>query len=273
MKRQPFTIGGSVPLKKALLEEIGLDLYTQVCAAIADNDKEAMKKHFKCVYDAIDSTPILTLTECKYNANYQLPEDWNEAVAAVKEFFREEHAFKAGKWYYGEIESKFLLRYQETRPVNHFHFNDILYTELIRINSKGTVVYSTDNYISSNQLEKTLQPATKEQIQEMLSKVAEHKGYIGGAKIKSIYGAEGILSRCAYYIYQNDYDRLLYGDYTIYEKGKWAEIVVPQEEEPKPEKLVLKGVQFGNGVNMLGAIADLHLTDDHLEQLRAYFNK
>jgi hypothetical protein len=56
MTKLSFTIDGSVALKKALVEEIGLDLATQVCTAIAENNKDAMGKYnLKCCYTQLDS--------------------------------------------------------------------------------------------------------------------------------------------------------------------------------------------------------------------------
>jgi hypothetical protein len=75
--KQPFTIGGSVPLKKALLEETG----AKPCDALSLNYQYLyIADYTNCIGGANKELPI----------NYQLPQDWDKAVAAVKDFFAEE---------------------------------------------------------------------------------------------------------------------------------------------------------------------------------------
>jgi hypothetical protein len=76
--KQPFTIGGSVPLKKALLEETG----------IAPCSDSTVTYKYMTVGDPV--TKIIGGSYEKLPTYYQLPQDWDKAVQAVKDFFVEE---------------------------------------------------------------------------------------------------------------------------------------------------------------------------------------
>jgi hypothetical protein len=267
-KKQPFTIEGSVALKKALLEETGLDLHTQVCASIADNNKEAMgKMHFECVYDELDSTPILALTECIESTHYQLPQDWDKAVKGVKDFFAEEK-FKKGKWYYAEIgDYEFMFKVKDSTD------SILNLSEKIMYHPKTKALYTIDDFISKNsEADKNSQPATTEQIQEMLGKVAESKGFVKSIKVRSLF-ANNIDVIDGGFNYELSTDSLwTNGDNNlieIYNKGKWAELL-PQEE-PKPEKLLLQGVKVKLPFHEQKCTIELNAA--HLQQIKAYFTK
>jgi hypothetical protein len=225
MKKQPFTIGGSVALKKALVEKTGVRVY---------NEESATE------WDYLEATPeypnFMQGGSTKESTHYQLPQDWDKAVAAVKDFFAKEK-FEKGKWYYGEIEEyKFLLKYKDTRPIYNKEgkicYNDILYSEFIKVFPTTPLTYSVDNYMSNTKLEQALQPATQEQIQFMLGKVAVQKGFVEGAKVRSLF-ANNIDVIDDGFNYEPSTDSLwINGNNNlieIYEKGKWAELL-PQEE-------------------------------------------
>jgi hypothetical protein len=77
MTKQPFTIGGSVPLKKALLEETG----AKPCDALSLN--------YQYLYIA-DYTNCIGGANKELPTHYQLPQDWDKAIQAVKDFFAED---------------------------------------------------------------------------------------------------------------------------------------------------------------------------------------
>jgi hypothetical protein len=227
MKKQPFTIEGSVALKKALVEETGVRVF--------DEDSCTEWNYLQC------DTDFLGLQGCKTQLpiHYQLPEDWNAAVQAVKDFFAEDK-LEAGKWYYAEYKQnkyEYLLKYQETRPIyglkDEFCYNDVLYVELIKKNPFGDVIYSINNFISSTDLEQALQPATTEQIQEMLGKVAKQKGYVEDANIRSLISNYNLKLKAHHPEYDSKYDALWVGGCKVYNKGKWAELL--PKEKPKPK--------------------------------------
>jgi hypothetical protein len=263
MNKQPFTIGGSIALKKALLEEAGLNLHTQTCAAIADNNKESMgKHHLECVYDATRECQYISLDPTKNHVHYHLPQDWDNAVAAVKDFFAEEPTFEKGKWYYAK-------EFDEASIYKFSRFDDNIpeFSEVIELSKNGRVLTYTNQRVFNSTIS-LMQPATKEQIQEMLGKVAEQKGFLEGAVVNSIHVNNVPLGKGSY-VYHAAVDVLYFSGRIIYEKGKWAELL-PQEE-PKPETLLLKGV-FVEDSSWADEV-DLHLTPAHLQQLKAYFNK
>jgi hypothetical protein len=247
--KQPFTIGGTAALKKALLEETRIRVY--------DEDTCTEWDYLIC------DTDFCGLQGCvdQLSTHYQLPQDWDKAVTAVKDFFAEEK-FEKGKWYYG------INRNTE----DLFKFSHVgcdgakIFSETIQLGDKKRVYYLLNQVISDTGY---LKPATTEQIQLMLGKVAEQKGYKPNAVIKNDNNIEYTLVEGYTPGYFPLSDSFNYCGYRVYWDGKWAELL-PQEEA-KPQTLVLKDVLL---VDKLGLKFrnDLHLTATHLQQLKAYFN-
>jgi hypothetical protein len=257
MTKQPFTIEGSVALKKALLEETGIPL----------NCEEALNFPYLTVHK---QGRELEATSDKSYTHYQLPQDWGKAVAAVKDFFAEER-FEKGKWYYAELDNEsYLVRY------SHYEKDRAMYvTEHIHRCKDEVAYYKGDTlYIK---IIDCLQPATTDQIQFMLRKVVEQKGFIEGARVTCLFSnaMDIIQGECEY---DKGFDRLWVEGtdnlINIYEKGKWAELA-PQEEA-KPQTLVLKDVmvieEINEELNRFHCM-DLHLTPTHIQQLKAYMSK
>jgi hypothetical protein len=251
--KQPFTIGGSTPLKKAIAEESGITLA-----------KDALEYAF---LEANAYINILHGSDFGNNStHYILPQDWDKAVAAIKDFFAEEK-FEKGKWCYAKVcESEYLLRF------SHIAF-ELIYCDEQIFMENGRIEYSSERkrICNTNSLvADCMKPATEEQIQFMLGKVAESKGYVEGAKVKKgTVTQELSLMR---YAYLDTEDILYCGSISIYQKGKWAELL-PQEEA-KPQTLVLKGVKMIQEIDEFTAsekTVDLELTATHLQQLKAYF--
>jgi hypothetical protein len=253
--KQPFTIEGSVPLKKALLEETGIELYSEKSL----NDTYLTPCHY---------SQHLCSIGVKESIHYQLPQQWDEAVEAVKGFFTKEK-FEKGKWYYGKWhETEWLYRYNHME--NQGAFNKFFYTE--RVSGGIYIYFKKTDYIANANIINCLQPATKEQIQEMLGKVAESKGFVKGVKVRSLFANNIDVIDGNFYLelatdslWSNGDNNLI----KIYENGKWAELLPQEEPKPEtPETLVLKDVKIGGTI-----WPDIELTADHLEQLSAYFNK
>jgi hypothetical protein len=259
--KQPFTIGGSVALKKALVEETGIRVYHE--------DSCALWNYLVCE-TGFDFCGLQGIG-IKQSTHYQLPQDWDKAVAAVKDFFAEEPKFEKGKWYYGEqgVCTKYLFKFL------HVDCDGAkIFSEAIQLGDQKRVYYFLNQQIDNTDY---LQPATQEQIQEMLGKVAESKGFVKSIKVRSLF-ANNIDVIDGGFNYELSTDSLWSnGDNNlieIYNKGKWAELV-PQEE-PKPETLVLKGVKVIEQIDEefnREHFMYLHLTAAHLQQLQAYFTK
>jgi hypothetical protein len=81
--KQPFTIGGSVVLRRAISEEAGIPLTSDETVThypyLASSEKGRREKYFSG-------------NKSRLNTHYQLPQDWDKAVKAVKDFFAEEEA-------------------------------------------------------------------------------------------------------------------------------------------------------------------------------------
>jgi hypothetical protein len=195
--KQPFTIEGSVPLKKALLEETGLSL---------DIDTLLEYRLLRPSYTGLHR--LEGCYSCK-STHYILPQQYTEAVQAVKDFFAEDKLEK-GKWYYVREENRgyeWIGKYRNTDETGNLIFSD----SLLLHNQEEIGYYQHDEILKTSIWLELIQPATTEQIEFMLRKVAVQKGLVCGA-IK--------------------YFKVPVG-FRLYEKDKWAEIV-PQEK-PKPK--------------------------------------
>jgi hypothetical protein len=180
--------------------------------------------------------------------------------------------FEEDKWYYAELdtESKYLLKYQHSVEAG------IAWSEVYGVTGTTVATFSYHIYSTAYIEDLNLQPATTEQIQEMLGKVAESKGLIGGNKIKPLYGNPLVIStNKAIYRYDISVDELSLDYQTIYSKGKWAELVSQEETKPEtPETLVLEDVVYVDKGRYHKRIkTDLHLTATHIQQLKEYLNK
>jgi hypothetical protein len=213
--KQPFTIGGSVVLRRAISEETGIPLNDEDLTLKTKYLQSWSKEKSLC--GAGDKLPI----------HYQLPEHWHQAVQAVKDFFAEEK-FEKGKWYYAETKGyKYLRRYKDTG----FNWN---YTEGVSIYGKECVYSNEPSNIGNQDIINSLQPATPEQIKFMLGKVAERKGYVKGVEIRSLgipntvvmlhHGEVG---------YDSNKDELWIGGCIVYKKGTWAELLSQEEKFEK----------------------------------------
>jgi hypothetical protein len=217
--RKVFTIGGSIALKKALLEETGLKPYDKD-TSIEWDYLEVLSQYEGFMLGTSNIAPI----------HYQLPQDWHQAVQAVKEFFAEEK-FEKGKWYC----------YSNGGTLELYKFN-----VLTEVASQDYWCYServTGNYVHEYSDEgdgimdvdiiNSLEIARHEQVKEVLGNTAKLKGFIKSALINqsTINSAYPTCSK----IYSNDIDYdyekdiLYYGGFIVYEGGMWVDLL-PQDE-------------------------------------------
>jgi hypothetical protein len=188
--------------------------------------------------------------------------------------------FEVGKWYCNENSIiKRLGRYSHISDLDN-----VVFSETYSLTSYDNRVNSGSNFaLNKYHVESNYQPATPKQIEFMLGKVAESKGYVKGVEIKSLvtpYDVVKLFSSNTYYDSENDI--LWVSGCIVYEKGKWAELLPQEEPTPEtPETLVLKGVKIERmllpvtsdiGFTEMEPV-DLHLTATHLQQLQAYFTK
>jgi hypothetical protein len=148
------------------------------------------------------------------------------ASNSIKELKKLE--YEKGKWYYfsfGECSGIIKYSHLEKYP----GFNTIYGTEFYWLDGDILEIDNTD--FSNNDWERSLSLATKYQIETILKKVAELKGFKLGATYKStcrIY----TLAHFYKLKYDVDKDRLVHsvkdgtvGVCSIYSNGKWAEII------------------------------------------------
>jgi hypothetical protein len=248
--KQPFTIGGDTELKEALLKKTGIEI--EGGGPTPDWEYLAASPRFKYKFDE---------TNRKESTHYQLPQDWYKAVAAVKDFFAKEK-FEGGKWYYGELDDEsYLVRY------SHFKNDRVMYVTEHIYRCKDEFAYYERDTLYPKIID-CLHLATTEQIEFMLGKAAESKGYKPNVVIKNENNTEYVLAEGYRPTYFPLSDSFNYCGYRVYCEGKWAELL-PQEEA-KPQTLVLKDVML---VDKLGLKFrnDLELDATHLQQLKAYF--
>jgi hypothetical protein len=232
--RKAFTIGGSVELREALVKSAKLDP-KNLCIAFKSNMfEDGLGKNNLLIHkpDAGDTDWYLSYCDRQLALHYNLPEQYNEALQAVKDFFAEEK-FEKGKWYYGEFGGcKTLAKY--SHPV----FTQNIWSEVVRVKEDHSVEYSLHCTVNSDNWEsKNLQAATIEQIQLMLGKVAEQKGYKPKVVIKNDNDIEYTLVEGYTPGYFHFSDSFNCCGYRVYWDGKWAEIL-PNKEVKKEEDTV-----------------------------------
>lgn len=94
MKKENFTIEGPESLKKAFVEEVNTFHSTgKHCAAIHDGD---YMDSYLCVYKE-----FLTITDQKESKHFKLPQDWDKAIQACKDFWKVE---PKKSLYFGDVE-------------------------------------------------------------------------------------------------------------------------------------------------------------------------
>jgi hypothetical protein len=262
VKPQTFSIIGSPKQLEAMeeaLKEIG---YTNWIKPVDPFDNRAYSNTICLNGDFHSINPDMYYSKMGpvlRNKNFNLPQDFNPALdfakqqlAIAKKYFKKELEYTEGEWLYNT-------------------FGDGL-ESLFRFKSLDNGVYSTlesyflhNNKYSLESLDilkyinsKNVQPATKEQIERILSVVAVHKGFVEGVMYDSLsYKTREVLKKGEIkthnrFIYRVDIDSLgcnyEYG--WIYVRGQWAEIV--KDELPLLQvsnytgQYGESGVQFGS---------------------------
>lgn len=146
----------------------------------------------------------------------------NDIPARVKDFLREttpptkgeepKPMFKVGQW-----------------------VTDDYYKEVIRFGytEKDGRVYDTNGYLRNVGV-KYLRPATPEEIESHLIKIAKEKGFVLGITINHPnYKTDYKIRSTDGYDYSDFYDHMSLGGILIYQRGIWANII-PAKQESKP---------------------------------------
>jgi len=244
IKAQTFGINGSKSLLKAMWEEMQKLGYTGNVGTRYNSlypnkpTRSIETKEQFCNY--LDYCPV------PVDIEFTLPQDYDKALAFAKEqlddkywvkttneeiqfFLPDGHPekivvkpqFKIGQWLYSDKNGgETLLRFKSVDTYGRVN-TDEYYTFLSVSYFDG----KCDDYdeISNYKI------ATKEQIQDMLLKVAKQKGFINGCSFISIGDFEGheqkdaCISDAKYYPTRDSLD--FPGEVYIYRKGKWATVV------------------------------------------------
>lgn len=193
---------------------------------------------------------------------------------AAKKWLEEQKKpqFEVGEWLYYSYTGmsysyKFLFRFNGICEISSY----IISNELYEISSDGRVQISIDKDAKVTNY-KNATKATPEQIESVLTKVAEHKGFKEGVKFKSavskyIYPVynQGLMwdTKYNYGLYPKESPNTI-GSGCIYynggETGKWAEIITEPkltleevykaiESNPEIEKLIRNANKDGNEKN------------------------
>jgi len=149
-------------------------------------------------------------------------------VDGVK-YVREEPQFKVGQW----------VVVNSIEDYSRNPIGDIgrVYPDNSKDYDCRVIVYgvSEDN-IGNGQNYSTLRPATKDEIEQHLIKVAKEK-YPNGCKVKSaLYGDLFIYNELNIFDYEIKNDQLWLQGMCLYNKGKWAEILPSKKPLPKTKE-------------------------------------
>jgi hypothetical protein len=262
--KHPFTIGGSVSLKKALLEETVLHT-DNLCFAFRVKDYTELGDNSLIIYPPEDeeSDWFLSFDESQLPTHYQLPQDWDKAVAAVKDFFAVEPKFEVGKWYYAKVcDSEYLLRFSDI-AFEHIYCNEQVFME------NGRIEYSSERKSTCNinsLMADCMKPATIEQIQFMLGKVAEQKGFVKGAKVKCLLDDCNEILGGKYVTYHEKSNNLYAStkdgesEALIYNDGAWAELLL---QKPKSGDVKTEHVRDFVKEWMEGHESDTFIANEH----------
>jgi hypothetical protein len=209
--RETFTIGGSIPLKEALIKEIKSEfqlnesekLVPALCGDI-DIDKDDF-------IIGVGATSILGITDQKAPVHYHLPTDWDKAKFHIRSFFDLDE-IEIGRWYRYPESSKHLVAFTDIKK---------------RCGYGAAHSGWTDYDIWSTH---TMVPASEKYIVETLYEVAKHRGFEVGIRvdqtsIENQLNQQFLIGNCEinYCINRDEFwmDNIL-----LYRKGKWAKAIV-----------------------------------------------
>ena len=93
MNKQKFVVSGCESLREAFAKEVGVELYSfDTLTDYTYLIPSEVKENTLCGYK----------TSFTNGKNFELPKDWNVAVAYAKEYFKKESPFKIGDWVINE---------------------------------------------------------------------------------------------------------------------------------------------------------------------------
>lgn len=270
MEKKDFTIGGSFALRKAFIEEYGTP----------HHDITYLDWPYICI-ESTSEKPYIASSRCKCDIHFTLPQQWDEAMAYAKEYFKpSEKEFKKGDWVKVIGADKLgTMQNYPTGTILRVVDNDKCYRETCyAMDGKGIGVHQS-----------ALTLATESDIKDHLVKIAKEKGFVFGRKFNAIkspinlnyqrgrqdivdfkhvnsYGADGTIG--SEYGYDKESDTLITwgcGVYVIYSQGKWAKIL-------SLEKILKFGgedVKIKNGRAMS---SDCNVSKEQVEKLIGLIN-
>lgn len=170
MKKQDFTIEGSIPLKEAFVKESGL--------------KNSSINWDEYLTSSSSAKNALTSVIKKFDKHFKLPQQWDEALEYVKDYFTEEPEFKVGA---------FITFIKATENSEVDHVGDVLQITNIRDDSfHEKWIYHTGNSFSGgafklNSYKSSIRRATEEEILTHLQKeFTERTGIDIGSEVMVI---------------------------------------------------------------------------------------
>lgn len=213
MKRELFTVEGNTWQKKAFVEQLEAEGFRRSGNHHLD-DGVYLKPH----KDKSEGK-VIGYQEDSYPIHFILPQDWDVAIEAFRDYYKEEELI-VGKWY--TVESG-VIKYSHSKPQDRWpneSFIDHCYT----------VAYLSGIWVENSYVNGCkLKPATKEEIQTALENEAKKRGFKEGAAfdisvIDEIYTKNGVAENNEF-IYYPERDVLRLDGYIIYKDGKWAELL------------------------------------------------
>lgn len=166
-----------------------------------------------------------------YNSN-DVCDEWKEKIEQVLPELKQK--LEVGKWYSGYRDYVvFITKIKKEDGYNKLYYYGFSYD------------WFDDDYIASNEIESSLRPATKEEVEKALIKEAKKRGY-NNNNSKCLVLDTRIISDDYYFKYRDSEEDLVIQDNTslrrvnvIYKKGKWSEII----EDPTTKAIEVEPIK------------------------------
>lgn len=228
MKPKPFIIYGKTHQLQSIWEDLKEIGYKSVYSNenVCINAKSIRTNTFSIV-SSKDGYKYMYLNHILGQGNdieFHLPQDYQKALDYCTEALKDsnwEEEYKIGEWLY--YEDKYYCGIYGIFRYNGIRDNIYDSLESYQIHNADFIEHGEEKTFCSKN--KVKGKATKEQIEEVLRKVAEYKGYKEGVYIQSLkYNQQENLLR-DYKPTLDTFNNLWKGHSILYQDGKWAKIV------------------------------------------------
>lgn len=211
-----FTVSGSLPLKKALIEELGYTEYGRISGAYNISPCE-MPENFKKVQDNTSTLPT----------HYTLPSDYEAALQAFKDYYKKDVELVKDKWYkVSEMANgNIYFKYSHTEDDIYDDEDQELYYSVAIL---GNGRWIENDFVDKSVVWDYLSEATSDEVKEALLAECKRR-YTDKDVVKSLSNNihKGTLKYDSVEYYGSDDLWVSVGEYNVcvYKQGKWAEIV------------------------------------------------